>query len=114
MSALRGARVLGSLGQHAMRCNRLHQRRIVSLGLTSLCQVTTKHRALLDTTVVPVNKYDLNNGSLTAAVSQLLGDTCLEVSDTDDEVVQGPESELGVLVKWFTCKEMMGQVLQPM
>ena len=84
MSAFRGARVLASLGQHGIRCNRLHQRRIVSLGLTSLCQVTTKHRALLDTIVVPVNKYDLSTGTLTSSVSALFSTDAVATMDEDE------------------------------
>merc|ERR1712002_1208881 len=92
MSAYRGARVLASLGQHAIRCNRLHQRRIVSLGLTSLCQVTTKHRALLDTTAVPVNKYDLSTGTLTSAVSALFStDAISGLVEEEDSLVEDEE-----------------------
>merc|ERR1712002_1355354 len=99
MSAYRGARVLSSLGQHAIRCNRLHQRRIVSLGLTSLCQVTTKHRALLDTTAVPVNKYDLTSGTLTSAVSALFSTDAVAVMEDDSELMcEDDQSENGSLV----------------
>ena len=92
-AAFRGARVLSSLGQHAVRCNRLHQRRIVSLGLTSLCQVTTKHRALLDTSTQPVNKFDLTSGTLTSAVSQLFSTDALSaVEDEDSELINEEES----------------------
>merc|ERR1712141_821518 len=84
MSAFRGARVLASLGQHGIRCNRLHQRRIVSLGLTSLCQVTMKKRALMDASVVPVNKYDLSTMSLTSSVSALFSADALAVTEDED------------------------------
>merc|ERR1712150_209397 len=89
MSAFRGARVLASLGQHGIRCNRLHQRRIVSLGLTSLCQVAMKKRAMLDTSVEPVNKYDLSDaGSLTSAVSAMFStDATLASVNDDDELL---------------------------
>ena len=104
MSAFRGARVLASLGQHGIRCNRLHQRRIVSLGLTSLCQVTTKHRALLDTTAVPVNKYDLSTGTLTSAVSALFSTDCLAVMDDGEEaLVEEDEERTGRLTKITQC-----------
>ena len=103
MSAFRGARVLASLGQHGIRCNRLHQRRIVSLGLTSLCQVTTKHRALLDTTAVPVNKYDLSTGTLTSAVSALFSTDAVAVMDDDSELMCDEEqSENGTLVQFYS------------
>ena len=110
--AFRGARVLSSLGQHAMRCNRLHQRRIVSLGLTSLCQVTTKHRALLDTTTQPVNKYDLSTTSLVSAVTEMMSRDIAEVGDDEDELLEGPETELSLLVKWFSCNETMYKLLR--
>merc|ERR1711953_335675 len=98
MSAFRGARVLASLGQHGIRCNRLHQRRIVSLGLTSLCQVAMKKRAMLDTSVEPVNKYDLSNmGSLTSAVSALFSADALTVTeDEGEELVDGEESSVSL------------------
>merc|ERR1712141_225586 len=87
MSAFRGARVLASLGQHGIRCNRLHQRRIVSLGLTSLCQVTMKKRALMDASVVPVNKYDLSETSaLTSAVSVLFSADNLTSCEDDEDL----------------------------
>ena len=90
--AFRSARVLSSLGQHAVRCNRLHQRRIVSLGLTSLCQVTTKHRALLDTTTQPVNKFDMSTGTLTSAVAQLFStDAVATAEDEDSELMNDEE-----------------------
>ena len=76
----------------------------MSLGLTSLCQVTTKHRALLDTTVVPVNKYDLNNGSLTAAVSALFSTDALAVTDeVDESSVAEEEDGTGRLIKTTQC-----------
>ena len=104
MSAFRGARVLASLGQHAVRCNRLHQRRIVSLGLTSLCQVTTKHRALLDTTAVPVNKYDLSTGSLTSAVSALFStEGLVAMDDGDESLVEEDEELTGKLARITQC-----------
>merc|ERR1712002_267284 len=99
MSAYRGARVLSSLGQHAIRCNRLHQRRIVSLGLTSLCQVTTKHRSLLDTTTQPVNKYDLSTGTLASAVQQLFSTDAVVVSEDESELLNEEEqSDNGSLI----------------
>merc|ERR1712119_40025 len=94
MSAFRGARVLASLGQHGIRCNRLHQRRIVSLGLTSLCQVAMKKRAMLDTSVEPVNKYDLSSVSLVSAVSDLLSNS-LELLDSEEEAVEIVDAEAG-------------------
>merc|ERR1712241_626507 len=98
MSAFRGARVLASLGQHGIRCNRLHQRRIVSLGLTSVCQVAMKKRAMLDTSVEPVNKYDLSNtGSLTSAVSALFSADALTIAEDDgEELVEGEESSVSL------------------
>merc|ERR1712150_314382 len=95
MSAFRGARVLASLGQHGIRCNRLHQRRIVSLGLTSLCQVAMKKRAMLDTSVEPVNKYDLSDaGSLTSAVSAMFStDATLASVNDDDELLALDEND---------------------
>merc|ERR1712168_1082150 len=95
MSAFRGARVLASLGQHGIRCNRLHQRRIVSLGLTSVCQVAMKKRAMLDTSVEPVNKYDLSDaGSLTSAVSALFStDATLASVNDDDELLALDEND---------------------
>merc|ERR1711993_109887 len=87
-AAFRGARVLASLGQHGIRCNRLHQRRIVSLGLTSLCQVAMKKRAMLDTSVEPVNKYDLSDaGSLTTAVSALLSTDAIATLEEDSDLM---------------------------
>ena len=101
--AFRGARVLSSLGQHAIRCNRLHQRRIVSLGLTSLCQVTTKHRALLDTTTQPVNKYDLSTGTLSSAVQQLFSTSAVIVSEDDSELLNEEEkSDNSTLVQFYS------------
>merc|ERR1712150_389050 len=95
MSAFRGARVLASLGQHGIRCNRLHQRRIVSLGLTSLGQVAMKKRAMLDTSVEPVNKYDLSDaGSLTSAVSAMFStDATLASVNDDDELLALDEND---------------------
>ena len=98
--AFRSARMLSSLGQHAVRCNRLHQRRIVSLGLTSLCQVTTKHRALLDTTAQPVNKFDLSTGTLTSAVAQLFSTDALAAIDDEDDVAMTDEDSEGSLIKF--------------
>merc|ERR1711993_154621 len=94
-AAFRGARVLASLGQHGIRCNRLHQRRIVSLGLTSLCQVAMKKRAMLDTSVEPVNKYDLSDaGSLTSAVSAMFStDATLASVNDDDELLALDEND---------------------
>ena len=90
---LRGARLLASVGKHGIRCNRLPQRRIMSLGLTSLCQVTTKHRAMLDTSVVPVNKYDLSTtGTLTSAVSALFS-TDMVTTGVDDDSVAATDDE---------------------
>merc|ERR1712131_285940 len=91
MSALRGTRLLATLGQQGIRCNRLHQRRIVSLGLTSLCQVTTKHRALLDTTLQPVNKFDLSTGALSSAVQQLFSTSAVVVSEDESELLNDEE-----------------------
>merc|ERR1711990_962389 len=95
MSAFRGARVLASLGQHGIRCNRLHQRRIISLGLTSLCQVAMKKRAMLDTSAEPINKYDLSDaGSLTSAVSALFStDATLASVNDDDELLALDEND---------------------
>merc|ERR1712042_215496 len=108
MSAFGGARVLASLGQHAIRCNRLHQRRIVSLGLTSLCQITTKHRALLDTTVVPVNKYDLSTGTLTSAVSALFSTDAVAVMDDDEsELVAEEETAENCWLTTFSLSTIM-------
>ena len=104
MSAFRGARVLASLGQHGIRCNRLHQRRIVSLGLTSLCQVTTKHRALLDTTAVPVNKYDLSTGTLTSAVSALFSTDAVALTDTEEDIALTDEEPEGSLITFYMPK----------
>ena len=92
MSTFRGARVLSALGQHGIRCNRLHQRRIVSLGLTSLCQVTTKHRALLDANVAPVNKLDLSSSSLVSAVSSMMSTDVLTISEDGEPLVEDEEA----------------------
>merc|ERR1712168_490933 len=110
MSAFRGARVLASLGQHGIRCNRLHQRRIVSLGLTSLCQVAMKKRAMLDTSVEPVNKYDLSSVSLVSAVSDLLKNS-LELLDSEEEAVEIVDAEAGFKRTWVNISEMK-QIIQ--
>merc|ERR1712183_1248046 len=110
MSAFRGARVLASLGQHGIRCNRLHQRRIVSLGLTSLCQVAMKKRAMLNTSVEPVNKYDLSSVSLVSAVSDLLSNS-LELLDSEEEVVEIVDAEAGFKRTWVNFSEMK-QIIQ--
>merc|ERR1712150_365999 len=110
MSAFRGARVLASLGQHGIRCNRLHQRRIVSLGLTSLCQVAMKKRAMLDTSVEPVNKYDLSSVSLVSAVSGLLSNS-LELLDSEEEEVEIVDAEAGFKRTWVNISEMK-QIIQ--
>merc|ERR1712062_697036 len=110
MSAFRGARVLASLGQHGIRCNRLHQRRIVSLGLTSLCQVAMKKRAMLDTSVEPVNKYDLSSVSLVSAVSDLLTNS-LELLDSEEEAVEIVDAEAGFKRTWVNFSEMK-QIIQ--
>merc|ERR1712183_1132135 len=110
MSAFRGARVLASLGQHGIRCNRLHQRRIVSLGLTSLCQVAMKKRAMLDTSVEPVNKYDLSSVSLVSAVSDLLTNS-LELLDSEEEAVEIVDAEAGFKRTWANFSEMK-QIIQ--
>merc|ERR1712062_158811 len=110
MSAFRGARVLASLGQHGIRCNRLHQRRIVSLGLTSLCQVAMKKRAMLDTSVEPVNKYDLSSVSLVSAVSDLLTNS-LELLDSEEEAVEIVDTEAGFKRTWVNFSEMK-QIIQ--
>merc|ERR1712183_1182790 len=100
MSAFRGARVLASLGQHGIRCNRLHQRRIVSLGLTSLCQVAMKKRAMLDTSVEPVNKYDLSDaGSLTTAVSALFSTDIMTSSEDGEDLSIGDDESNQILAK---------------
>merc|ERR1712179_741683 len=50
-----------------VRSSRVSRRHIVSLGLTSVCQVMLKKRALMDANVQPVNKYHLaNENSLTS------------------------------------------------
>merc|ERR1712183_1268914 len=110
MSAFRGARVLASLGQHGIRCNRLHQRRIVSLGLTSLCQVAMKKRAMLNTSVEPVNKYDLSSVSLVSAVSDLLTNS-LELLDSEEEAVEIVDAEAGFKRTWVNFSEMK-QIIQ--
>jgi len=95
MSAFRGARLFASLGQHGLRCNKLHQRRIVSLGLTSLCQVMSKKRALLDTNALPVNKLDLSGvGILSPSLSSSFSTDTLEPTEdgstelTEDKPVE--------------------------
>merc|ERR1712119_41101 len=104
MSAFRGARVLASLGQHGIRCNRLHQRRIVSLGLTSLCQVAMKKRAMLDTSVEPVNKYDLSDaGSLTSAVSALFSTDIMTSSEDGEDLSIGDDESNQILAKVIQC-----------
>ena len=95
MSAFRGARILSSIGQQALKCNRLPQRRIVSLGLTSLCQVTLKKRACLDTIAVPVNKFDLSGvGILSPTLSTLLSTEVSALLDDDSDLTNEDESKL--------------------
>merc|ERR1712038_1473194 len=87
MSALRGGVFLKSLGQHCLRANRLNRRRIVSLGLTSLCQVTMKKRALLDTSALPVNKFDLSGvGILSPTLSALFSTEALSLLEDEGEL----------------------------
>lgn len=97
MSAFRGARLFSSLGHHAIKCNRLQQRRIVSLGLTSLCQVTMKKQAMLDTKIQPVNKFDLSSvGILSPMLSTLLSTDILDIADEDADLVNEEDAELGI------------------
>merc|ERR1712189_35257 len=101
--AFRGARALSSLGQQGVRCTRLHQRRIVALGLTSACQVIMKKQALLDSTTVPVNKYDLcTNGLLSNSLVDLVKEA-LAVDDEESALDEGEDSEMGILRLSFPC-----------
>ena len=111
MSALRGTRLLATLGQQGIRCNRLHQRRIVSLGLTSLCQVTTKHRALLDTTLQPVNKFDLSTTSLVSAVSNMFSTDALMLSEEGDELVEDDEAAVSLAKTFQGYSDINGSII---
>merc|ERR1712224_468717 len=108
MSALRGGVFLKSLGQHCLRANRLNRRRIVSLGLTSLCQVTMKKRALLDTSALPVNKFDLSGvGILSPTLSALFSTEALSLLEDESELAASEDAE-GVLSK---CHTFMGETI---
>ena len=117
MSAFRGARLLSSLGHHGIRCNRLHQRRIMSLGLTSLCQVTMKKKALLDTSALPVNKYDLSNaGILSSTISTLFSAEATIPTEDESDITNSEDSEVCLVVKWVssfneTVAKMLAEVL---
>ena len=82
----------------------------MSLGLTSLCQVQMKHRALLDTTVEPVNKYDLSaNGTLTSAVSALFSTDAISAILDDDNVESlEDESEASLVTIHMPTRFLIG------
>ena len=74
-----------------VRSSRVSRRHIVSLGLTSVCQVMLKKRALMDANVQPVNKYHLaNDNSLTSAVAVLFSADDLTSLDNDDDLEESP------------------------
>merc|ERR1712119_43071 len=82
-----------------VRSSRVSRRHIVSLGLTSVCQVMLKKRALMDANVQPVNKYHLaNENSLTSAVQALCDTHALDVSEEErDLITEDEQSENGLL-----------------
>lgn len=98
MSAFRGARLLTTVALHSLRANRLSQRRIVSLGLTSLCQVTMKKRSLLDTSALPVNKFDLSSGGvLSTTLATLFSTDALSIEEPDSELATQEDAEAGIV-----------------
>merc|ERR1712179_299908 len=76
-----------------------HRMSSASLGLTSVCQVMLKKRALMDANVQPVNKYHLaNENSLTSAVQALCDTHALDVSEEErDLITEDEQSENGLL-----------------
>ena len=74
------------------------------MGLTSACQVIMKKQALLDSTTVPVNKYDLcsNNGLLSNSLVDLVKEA-LAVDDEESALDDGEDSEMGILRLSFPC-----------
>jgi len=104
MSSLRGARFLTSLGRQSLKINRLNQRKIASLGLTSLTQLSLRKRALLDANTIPVNKFDLSTVGVLSPVSSVLFSTeALSISDNDTVEVTEDETDAGrikTLGKW--------------
>ena len=113
MSAFRGARFLASLGQHGIKCHRLHQRRIVSLGLTSLYQVTMKKQALLDTNALPVNKFDLSGvGILSPTLSTLFSTEALALAEDGSDLTDDEDSEVGMISKCHSSiRETIAQIV---
>jgi len=102
MSAIKGARLLSSFGRSCVKINKLHQRRIVALGLTSCTQVSAKKRALLDASPIPVNKFDLTTvGCLSPISSALFSTEVLSTDDIDSVEPVEDENDVGRIKKVF-------------
>lgn len=92
--------MLSSLGRYSLKVNRLHQRHIVSLGLTSLSQVSIKKRSLLKANPIPVNNFDLTTvGALTPIANALFSTDIPSTDEVDSAEPIEDKSDAGRIKK---------------